>query len=69
MSKTYTKVIGYCETGCAREVVTKEEFDDTKILVVDKNGNRYKELVFEIDEETGEANIKLVPAPTETPTE
>lgn len=65
MSKTYTKVTGYCPAGCAREVVTKEEFDDTKILVVDQNGNRLK-LVIEIDEETGDVNFKAEPLETST---
>ena len=65
MSKTYTKVTGYCEAGCAREVVTKEEFDDTKIVVLDKNGNRLK-LTIEIDEETGDVNFKTSALDTST---
>lgn len=65
----FPKVYGHCDAGCNREVVSKEEFEATKIRIVDKNGNRIKELVFEIDEEAGTMNIKLVPAPTETPTE
>lgn len=62
---SHNPVYGHCQAGCKREVVSKEEFEETKIRVVDKNGNRIKELVFEIDEETGEANIKLIPASTE----
>lgn len=65
MSKTYTKVTGYCPAGCAREVVTKEEFDDTKVIVVDKNGNRLK-LTIEIDEETGDVNFKTSALDTST---
>jgi hypothetical protein len=65
MSKEYTEVKGYCPAGCARPVVSKEEFDDTKVIVVDKNGNRLK-LVIEIDEETGDVNFKTEPLDTST---
>ena len=65
MSKTYPKVTGYCPAGCARPVVTKEEFDDTKILVVDKNGKQLK-LTIEIDEGTGDVNFKTTPLETST---
>lgn len=64
-NKEYPQVKGYCPAGCAREVVSKEEFDDTKVLVVDKNGNRLK-LIIEIDEETGDVNFKTEPLDTST---
>lgn len=65
----FPKVYGHCEAGCNREVVSKEEFEATKIRIVDKNGNPYKEIVLEIDEVTREMNLKLTLADTETPTE
>lgn len=55
--KEYSKVKGFCPAGCAIPVVSKEEFDDTKVIVVDKNGNRLK-LIIEIDEETNEVHFK-----------
>lgn len=64
-NKKYPEVKGYCPAGCARPVVSKEEFDDTKVIVVDKNGNRLK-LVIEIDEEAGNVNFKTEPLDTST---
>lgn len=63
--KKYPEVNGYCPAGCARPVVSREEFDDTKVIVVDKNGNRLK-LVIEIDEETGDVNFNTEPLDTST---
>lgn len=68
-NKEYPEVKGYCPAGCARRVPSYEEYQDTLIRIVDKDGNPIKEVVFEIDEEAGTMNMKLVPAPTETPTE
>ena len=65
MSKEYPNVKGYCQAGCARPVVSKEEYDDTKILVLDKNGNQLK-LTIEIDEETGDVNFKTSALDTST---
>ena len=69
MSKEYTEVKGYCPAGCAIRVPSYEEYQDTLIRIVDKNGNRIKELVLEVDEETAEMNIKFTIANAETPTE
>lgn len=55
--KKYPDVKGYCPAGCARPVVSKEEFEDTKIIVVNKEGKRLK-LIIEIDEQTGDINFK-----------
>jgi uncharacterized membrane protein len=66
---SHNPVYGHCKAGCKIEVVSKEEFEETKIRIVDKNGNPVKELVLEVDEETAEMNIKFTIANTETPTE
>ena len=54
----YPNVYGFCDAGCKREVPTKEEFDATKIVIQDKDGNLIKTLVLEVDEEAGTLNIK-----------
>jgi hypothetical protein len=65
----YPKVYGHCDAGCKREVPSREEYEATLIRIVDKHGNPYKEIVLEIDEDTGEMNVKLILADTATSTE
>lgn len=52
-------VYGYCKAGCKVEVVTKEEYEASKIRIVDQDGNLVKTLTIEANEETGEMNLKL----------
>lgn len=58
MSKEYTEVKGYCPAGCAIRVPSYEEYQDTLIRIVDKDGNPIKTLTIEVDEEAGTLNIK-----------
>lgn len=55
--KKYPEVNGYCPAGCARPVVSKQEFDDKNIVVVNKEGKQLK-MIIEIDEQTGDINFK-----------
>lgn len=68
-NKEYPEVSGFCPAGCARRVPSYEEYKDTLIRIVDKHGNPYKEIVLEIDEDTGEMNVNFTLADTATSTE
>lgn len=65
----FPKVYGHCDAGCNREVPSREEYESTLIRIVDKHGNPYKEIVLEIDEDTGEMNVNFTLADTATSTE
>jgi hypothetical protein len=59
MMMSNNPVYGYCKAGCKVEVVTEEEYEASKIRIVDQDGNLVKTLTIEVNEETGEMNLKL----------
>lgn len=54
----YPRVYGHCDAGCKRQVPSREEYEATRVIVKDKDGNVIKNIVLEVDETTGSLNIK-----------